>query len=108
MCTYVDSLGPARYVGVDIRIGPRVDEVVDASDLVQRIGSASFDAVFTTEMLEHVRDWRTVVSNLKRVLRPGGVLLSPCPPCAECSCTGSTPWDPLSPPERSSLCAAGQ
>lgn len=72
---YVESFNPARYVGVDMRLGPRVDEVVDASSLVQRFGAASFDVVLTTEMLEHVRDWPTVVSNLKRVLRPGGVLL---------------------------------
>jgi SAM-dependent methyltransferase len=72
---YVESLGPARYVGVDIAPGPRVDEVVDASKLVDRFGAAAFDVVLTTEMVEHIRDWRTVVRNLKRVVRPGGLLL---------------------------------
>jgi len=72
---HVEALGPARYVGVDIEHGPRVDEVVDARDLVARFGPASFDVVISTEMLEHVRDWPTVVTNLKGVLRPGGVLL---------------------------------
>ncbi len=72
---FVESLTPARYVGVDIELGPMVDEVVDATGLVDRFGVGSFDVVLTTEMLEHVRDWPTVVSNLKRVLRPNGILL---------------------------------
>jgi SAM-dependent methyltransferase len=72
---FVESLGPGRYVGVDIAPGPRVDEVVDASKLVERFGADAFDVVLTTEMVEHVRDWRTVVRNLKRVVRPGGLLL---------------------------------
>ena len=72
---FVETLGPSKYVGVDIALGPSVDEVVDASDLVAHFGQDSFDLVITTEMLEHVRDWPTVVSNLKRVVRPGGHLL---------------------------------
>jgi SAM-dependent methyltransferase len=72
---YVESLGPARYIGVDIALGPRVDEVVDASKLVDRFGPDAFDVVITTEMVEHIRDWRTVVHNLKGVVRPGGLLL---------------------------------
>ena len=55
--------------------GQRVDVVVDAAALVERFGPASFDVVLTTEMLEHVRNWPVVISNLKQVLRPGGVLL---------------------------------
>ena len=72
---WVESLRPARYVGVDLTEGPGVDQVVDAADLVSHFGRESFDLVITTEMVEHTRDWRTVVSNLKGVLRPGGHLL---------------------------------
>jgi 2-polyprenyl-3-methyl-5-hydroxy-6-metoxy-1,4-benzoquinol methylase len=31
--------------------------------------------VISTEMLGHVRDWRAVVSNLKQVVKPAGILL---------------------------------
>jgi len=72
---WVESLHPARYAGVDLTPGPGVDEVVDAVDLVSRFGRESFDLVITTEMVEHTREWRTVVSNLKGVLRPGAHLL---------------------------------
>jgi hypothetical protein len=29
----------------------------------------------TTETLEHIRDWKTAVHNMKRVLKPGGLLI---------------------------------
>lgn len=56
-------------------MGPGVDEVCDAEDLLTRFGASSFDLVVCTEMLEHVLDWRTVVRNLKGVLAEGGVVL---------------------------------
>ena len=71
----VESLRPTRYVGVDLAPGRGVDEVCRAENLIERYGAQAFDVVIATELLEHVEDWRRVVSNLKRVLKPGGVLL---------------------------------
>lgn len=66
---------PAKYMGVDLYPGKGVDLVVGVSFLVDRFGPESFDVVVSTEMLEHVQDWRWAVSQLKRVTGPGGRLL---------------------------------
>lgn len=63
---------PSTYTGVDLRAGPRVDEVCDVGDLISRFGPDAIDVVVTTEMLEHVKDWRRAIQNLKGVLGPGG------------------------------------
>lgn len=73
--SYVEGLGPASYLGADIIAGPGVDELCSVERLIDHFGSDSFDVVFSTEMLEHVRDWRAAVGNLKGVTRPGGILL---------------------------------
>jgi SAM-dependent methyltransferase len=39
------------------------------------LGPESFDVVISTEMIEHVLDWRRVLNNLKHVVRRGGTLL---------------------------------
>ena len=71
----IEPLGPASYVGVDIQEGPGVDRIVSVSFLVDIFGTEAFDIVVATEMLEHVQDWRWAVTQLKRVVAPGGVLL---------------------------------
>ncbi len=68
----LESWHPQEYVGVDIAPGPGVDLVCNAEDLPSHFPESSFDVVLSTEMLEHVRDWRRVITGLKNVLRPGG------------------------------------
>jgi SAM-dependent methyltransferase len=71
----IEALGPSEYVGVDVVDGTGVDLVCDGGHLVERFGTDAFDLVVSTEVLEHARDWRGVISRLKRVCRPGGLLV---------------------------------
>jgi hypothetical protein len=67
--------GPRSYVGVDIRPGPGVDIVCPAENLNRQFGDQAFDIVFATEVVEHIRDWRTAIENMMNLVRIGGVLL---------------------------------
>lgn len=72
---YVLSLEPSEYVGVDQQNGPGVDKVADCEDLRRFIGDQTWDIVISTEMLEHVRDWRKCMIELAAVTKPGGYLV---------------------------------
>lgn len=66
---------PAEYVGIDISPGKNVDIVCPIEDIPKRFQEGAFDLVISTEVLEHIRDWKTAVGNLKYALKPGGQLL---------------------------------
>ena len=65
---------PKEYVGVDIEPGKFVDIVLPAENLLHCFGPESFDVVISTELLEHVMNWRLVINNMKSVLRRGGYI----------------------------------
>lgn len=75
MREYGLSLAPREYIGVDLSEGNCVDRVVNAESLVKEFGKNSFDVVISTEMLEHVVNWKPVIANMKQVVKPGGVIL---------------------------------
>ena len=64
---FVESLNPKDYHGIDFIGGPRVDAVVNATDVSAKYGKNSFEVVISTEMLEHAEDWRVCVNNMKDV-----------------------------------------
>lgn len=64
----------ADYIGADLPGNPRA-AVEIAADGTVPIDDASCDAVLSTQVLEHVVDPGTYLSECFRVLRPGGRLL---------------------------------
>lgn len=72
---HVQSLNPGKYVGVDIAAGPGVDFVANVADLLDHFEYGSFDMVIATEVLEHVKNWRKAVSNIKHIIKPGGIVI---------------------------------
>lgn len=75
LCPLIKEYKPGEYIGTDMIQGPGVDVLCDAGRLVERFGAESFDAVVCTEVIEHVRDWKTVICNIKTVCRRGGIIL---------------------------------
>src|SRR5262245_30718772 len=72
---HICYFGPASYFGVDVAAGPGVDQVCRVEDLLTAFGAASFDLIVSTEMLEHVAEWRPAVRNLKECVKPWGKLV---------------------------------
>jgi 2-polyprenyl-3-methyl-5-hydroxy-6-metoxy-1,4-benzoquinol methylase len=73
--TFVEAFKPASYIGVDIQKGPGVDQVCVAEELINHFGHEKFDLLISTELLEHVKDWKKVISNFKGALKANGILL---------------------------------
>ena len=49
-----------EYIEVDTEPGKFVEVILPAERLVEYFKEESFDVVISTELLEHVRDWRPV------------------------------------------------
>lgn len=71
----VELWKPASYIGVDSQAGPGVDVVWGAETLIDVFGKESFDVVISTELLEHVREWRRAISSIKGVCRSNGIFV---------------------------------
>ncbi|MDX6511161.1 MAG: hypothetical protein QOE36_665 [Gaiellaceae bacterium] len=75
-------------VGVDVagldRVARRAGELGLALDLVEASAvdlspvQGTFDAVVSTQVLEHIPDWRSAVREMARVVAPGGALYITC------------------------------
>jgi len=72
---FVETLHPRKYVGVDIEEGLGVDQICDATNLLDHFDFGSFDILISTQVLEHIKDWRKAVTNFKHIIRAGGVLI---------------------------------
>jgi SAM-dependent methyltransferase len=71
----VELIKPTEYIGVDIIEGPGVDIICSVENLVQKFGKDSFDIVLSTCTLEHIRNWKKAISNIKNVCKPNGIIL---------------------------------
>jgi SAM-dependent methyltransferase len=71
----IQNWKPSSYLGIDIRKGTGVDMICNVENLVDVFGKECFDIVICTELLEHVRDWKRAVSNIKNICKRGGIIL---------------------------------
>ena len=69
----IQGHAPTSYLGVDQSAGPCVDLVADVADL-PGLYPDGFDLVVSTEMLEHVDDWRASLAALAALVVKGGTL----------------------------------
>lgn len=87
---FLPLAGRLRVVGVDVanlgRAEARARELdfamefreASALALTETFGTAVFDAVVSTQVLEHLRDWPRALREMWGVLRPGGTLFLTC------------------------------
>ncbi len=65
----------ARFINFDARPIKGLDMQMDITEMGQ-IGTASMDGLIAIHVLNHVRDDRRALDEVKRVLKPGGFFLS--------------------------------
>lgn len=73
---YKGLFSDTNYTGADIKTDNNSKEnIIQISNYKVEITDNTFDSVICTEVLEHVPDVYEVFSEIKRVLKPNGILL---------------------------------
>ena len=62
-----------QYIGCDLREGPGVDMILDLHKI--ELPDQGAGVVLVLDTLEHVEHVRTAIAELKRILKPGGLLV---------------------------------
>lgn len=70
----LQPMKPSLYLGIDIESGRGVDEICSVDGVISRYGAGSFDIIVSTEAIEHIKDWRVAINNLKQLCKVGGIL----------------------------------
>ena len=73
--SFIEHYHPKEYLGADIIPGPGVNIICDVNNLISHFGEKSFDMVLATELLEHVRDWKSAIHNIKNVCKTNAIVL---------------------------------
>lgn len=63
-----------KWIGLDVVAGPNVEFVLN-KDSTWPIESNSIDHILCTQVLEHVENPEFMVSEIRRVLKPGGTII---------------------------------
>jgi SAM-dependent methyltransferase len=64
-----------NYLGVDIEKSLGAEAIIDANRLIEYLRAEAFDAVISTEMVEHLVDWPNVFNQMLSVVKPKGLLV---------------------------------
>lgn len=66
--------GCQEYISIDLKQKFETDFICNAENLVEFFGAERFEVVISLFTLEHVENWKKVITNLKNVCSPGGVI----------------------------------
>lgn len=84
---YIASLGPAHYVRCDLF--PATPDVLRVDMLAMPFAANSFDLLIANHVMEHVADDMMAISEISRVLKPGGFAILQTPYSAKLKVTWS-------------------
>lgn len=62
------------YIGIDILDLPGVDLAMDIENGLSMLPDSSVDEIYTSHFLEHIQNYEFLLSEMYRILKPGGAL----------------------------------